>query len=58
MFLNGHSSFANVNALVVHVCSQGEPFPQMKERLLKKLGVQEKEFEKVGVPHLIFFDIL
>ncbi|XP_071652128.1 ubiquitin carboxyl-terminal hydrolase 7-like isoform X1 [Temnothorax longispinosus] len=24
----------------------GEPFPKMKDRLLKKLGVQEKEFEK------------
>nr|XP_012150583.1 PREDICTED: ubiquitin carboxyl-terminal hydrolase 7 isoform X5 [Megachile rotundata] len=38
----------------------GEPFPKMKERLLKKLGVQEKEFEKfkfavvsMGKPHFI-----
>lgn len=31
------------------MCLQGEPFPKMKERLLKKLGVQEKEFEKVGI---------
>ncbi|XP_046819841.1 ubiquitin carboxyl-terminal hydrolase 7 isoform X2 [Vespa crabro] len=27
----------------------GEPFPKMKDRLLKKLGVQEKEFEKFAV---------
>ncbi|XP_071563209.1 ubiquitin carboxyl-terminal hydrolase 7-like isoform X2 [Temnothorax nylanderi] len=38
----------------------GEPFPKMKDRLLKKLGVQEKEFEKfkfavvtMGKPQLI-----
>lgn len=28
---------------------KGEPFTKVKDRLLKKLGVQEKEFEKVSV---------
>lgn len=33
----------------ITILLQGEPFHKMKDRLLKKLGVQEKEFEKVGI---------
>lgn len=37
--------------VLLHVCVwlQGEPFSKVKDRLLKKLGIQEKEFEKVCI---------
>ena len=35
--------------LHVYALLQGEPFSKVKDRLLKKLGIQEKEFEKVCI---------
>lgn len=37
---------------------QGEPFTKVKDRLLKKLGLQEKEFEKVRIFYLILILII